>query len=54
MNQLFGALMIVTTAAALPLISLAGMVSEKVTPEPAIERAVDAVEVVALATTRQD
>lgn len=51
MNQWFGALMIITTAAALPLVSLAGKVSQDTTPTTVIEQVVTVDEALTLATT---
>ena len=54
MSQWIGALMIISTAAALPLVSLAGKVGEDTTPQPVIEQAVMSEETVSLAITTTD
>lgn len=54
MSQWIGALMIISTAAALPLVSLAGKVGEDTPPQPVIEQAVMAEETVSLAITTTD
>ena len=54
MSQWIGALMIISTAAALPLVSLAGKVGDDTAPRPVIEQAAGPAEATVLAITTTD